>query len=254
MAKLRHLGQLLFSMEHHISADGGPIVLKSLLSRFWRRGDSTNVAISMLHFKTGRKYQYDRYELDASRSNITDTINHGIELLCVCYEQEEFLLYSQILRSKTRRSTGSTKTTKSSRWLTGLQKAKAANAGRKEAKESIKIVVLDTHQYNELFSKYNDLYGKDIGSSRNKNRILKEKDFATSFKVLHGNGFSSKPAEVLIVALNNEWHLSDILQVLALGRKRIILVEMGEGVGKRLVDKGESSTSIRLSNLVLENS
>ena len=30
----------------------------------------------------------------------------------------------------------------------------------------------------------------------------------------------------------------DILQVLALGRKRIILVEMGEGVGKRVVDKG----------------
>ena len=27
----------------------------------------------------------------------------------------------------------------------------------------------------------------------------------------------------------------------------------GESVGKRVVDKGESSTSIRLSNLVLEN-
>ena len=71
--------------------------------------------------------------------------------------------------------------------------------------------------------------------------------------MLHGNAFSSKAAEVLIIALNAEWHLSDILQVLALGRKRIILVEMGESVGKRVVDKGESSTSIRLSNLVLEN-
>ena len=204
----------------------------------------------MLHFKTGHKYRYDRYELDASRNNVTDTISHGIELLCVCYEQEEFLLYSQILRSKTRRST---KNTKSSRWLTGLQKAKAANSGRKEAKESIKVVVLDTHQYNSLFSKYKDLYGQGIGSSKNKNRILKEKDFETTFKVLHGNAFSSKAAEVLIIALNAEWHLSDILQVLALGRKRIILVEMGESVGKRVVDKGDSSTSIRLSNLVLEN-
>ena len=37
LAQLRHLGQLLLSMEHSTSIDGGPINLRNLSSRFWRR-------------------------------------------------------------------------------------------------------------------------------------------------------------------------------------------------------------------------
>ena len=60
-------------------------------------------------------------------------------------------------------------------WRKSLKKVKNVTSGRKKAKDNIKIVVLDTQQYNNLVSKYLDLYGS--GGSNDKIRVLKESEF-----------------------------------------------------------------------------
>ena len=119
-----------------------------------------------------------------------------------------------------------------------------------QAKENIKIVVLDTHQYNSLSSKYSDLYGTG-GSNTDKIRILKQDEFSTTFHTLHGsNNLQSKTTETIILAITADWQMSDVLQALTLGRTRIIIAETSENAGKHLSEKSESAETIRINDLI----
>ena len=265
LSVLRHFTQLMYALKCDVTFQKSNINLENLINKPWNRGDSTNLSISMLLFKTGHKYQYNRFELDASKSNLIDTVNHGVELLLICYEQEEFFLYNKILRSRTKttrtdnnninNNTDNNTNKKKGKlggmlWRKSLKKVKNVTSGRKKAKDNIKIVVLDTQQYNNLVSKYLDLYGS--GGSNDKIRVLKESEFTNTFHILHGNNnLKGKAVSTIILAITPSWEMSDVLQALTFSRKKVVIVETVEDVGKYLSEKDGEET-IRINNLVFE--
>ena len=135
-------------------------------------------------------------------------------------------------------------------WRKSLKKVKNVTSGRKKAKDNIKIVVLDTQQYNNLVSKYLDLYGS--GGSNDKIRVFKESEFTNTFHILHGNNnLKGKAVSTIILAITPSWEMSDVLQALTFSRKKVVIVETVEDVGKYLSEKDGEET-IRINNLVFE--
>ncbi len=128
-------------------------------------------------------------------------------------------------------------------WRKSLKKVKNVTSGRKKAKDNIKIVVLDTQQYNNLVSKYLD---------NDKIRVLKESEFTNTFHILHGNNnLKVKAVSTIILAITPSWEMSDVLQALTFSRKKVVIVETVEDVGKYLSEKDGEET-IRINNLVFE--
>ena len=76
--------------------------------------------------------------------------------------------------------------------------------------------------------------------------------FTNTFHILHGNNnLKGKAVSTIILAITPSWEMSDVLQALTFSRKKVVIVETVEDVGKYLSEKDGEET-IRINNLVFE--
>ena len=88
--------------------------------------------------------------------------------------------------------------------------------------------------------------------SNDKIRVLKESEFTNTFHILHGNNnLKGKAVSTFILTITPSWEMSDVLQALTFSRKKVVIVETVEDVGKYLSEKDGEET-IRINNLVFE--
>ena len=76
--------------------------------------------------------------------------------------------------------------------------------------------------------------------------------YSGTFHVLHGGNNTMQTVDTIILALSKAWHMSDLLQALNLGRKRVIMVETTENAAREITDASETTEAIRLKNIIFD--
>jgi hypothetical protein len=237
ISRLREWSQMIGKLEANSIFARNMVPLHRIPVAVWTASDNSKLEVMLVLMKISKAYSAMKYELDGFKSQTTQTVNHGIQLLCMIFEQEEFELYTNILNQralnkpqKKMDTEGMSVPTKKKKLWGNLKASVKKNiTGRQKAKNDIKIVFLNTAQSHHASGKYHDLFDKKEGAADYNPALLAEDLDGDIVHVLNGGQPAVCRVNTVIACVTKEWRLNDIQQLIHMASKKIVICEMHDG-------------------------